>query len=277
MQSMPDVSPTKWHRAHTSWFFETFLLLPSLDGLRGLPPRLRLPVQLVLRRGRRPVPEERPGPGVATGDRRGRRLPPPRRHPDGDAAAGRGLDPGSAFLVELGIQHEQQHQELLLMDIKHVLSRNPMLPAYLPAALAGPGPTAPTTWTGPPRGDGRDRPRRRRVRLRQRVPPAPRPPRALRPGRPHRDLRRVAGVHRRRRVPASRAVAVRRVGRRWRPRAGRHRSTGPTATAGGGSSPWPARCRSTRPGRSATSATTRPTPTPAGPGTACPPRPSGRR
>ena len=63
-----------------------------------------------------------------------------------------GLEPEVAFLVELGIQHEQQHQELLLMDIKHVLSRNPMLPAYLPLHLPGSETTTPATWTEHPGG-----------------------------------------------------------------------------------------------------------------------------
>lgn len=129
IQSMPDTSPTKWHRAHTTWFFETFVLSgydPSYEPVdasyaylfnsyyeqagprhprphRGLISR---PSALEVARYRERVDEE-----IA------RRL-----------AAGMGED--EARLVELGLHHEQQHQELLLMDIKHVLSCNPLQPAY---------------------------------------------------------------------------------------------------------------------------------------------------
>ena len=82
--------------------------------------------------------------------------------------------PETLDLVELGLHHEQQHQELLLMDIKHVLSCNPLRPAYAPlTAGAGTGPApAKAGWIEHQGGPGRDRPPRRRVRLRQRVPPA---------------------------------------------------------------------------------------------------------
>jgi len=147
VQSMPDVSPTKWHRAHTSWFFETFLLMPSLAGYEvfhpgfgflfnsyyvGAGPRYPRPDRGLVSR-----------PGIAE-------IADYRRHVDSgmDMLFDRGLDGGTADLVELGIQHEQQHQELLLMDIKHVLSRNPMLPAYAPAAPAAPGRPGPLAWTG---------------------------------------------------------------------------------------------------------------------------------
>jgi ergothioneine biosynthesis protein EgtB len=151
VQSMPDVSPTKWHRAHTSWFFETFLLVPYLADYEVFHPDFGYLFNSYY---------------VGVGDRypradRGLVSRPGimeignyRRHVDvqmGTLLAG-GLEPEAAFLVELGIEHEQQHQELLLMDIKHVLSRNPMLPAYLPLTLPREEPAAPATWTTHPGG-----------------------------------------------------------------------------------------------------------------------------
>jgi ergothioneine biosynthesis protein EgtB len=136
VQSMPDVSPTKWHLAHVSWFFETFLLAPALPGYapfhelygflfnsyyEAVGPRWSRPERGLLSR---PSLEE---------------VLAYRRHVDdamarliATAAAERWneLQP----LVELGLQHEQQHQELILMDIKHVLSLNPLSPAYVEGA-----------------------------------------------------------------------------------------------------------------------------------------------
>ncbi len=128
VQSMPDVSPTKWHRAHTSWFFETFILarqhgyLPFDPAYRMLfnsyyeaigPKHTRAERGLITR------------PGVAE-------VGSYRRHVDAvmlELLDGP-LEPTVAELVVLGRHHEQQHQELLLMDIKHVLSCNPLRPAY---------------------------------------------------------------------------------------------------------------------------------------------------
>jgi len=145
VQSMPDVSPTKWHRAHTTWFFETFLLEPRQPGYRpfnpeygylfnsyyeGIGPRYPRPDRgLVSRPGIAEIAEYR----ICIDRDMGRLLE----------------DPGSEStmgLVELGIQHEQQHQELLLMDIKHVLSRNPLLPAYDTVCLPAPGTPSPVGW-----------------------------------------------------------------------------------------------------------------------------------
>jgi len=145
VQSMPDVSPTKWHRAHTSWFFETFLLEPRQPDYRpfhsvyaylfnsyyeGLGARHPRPSRGVVSR-----------PGVAE-------VTQYRRHVDAGMAAflSRRLDTDVADLVELGLHHEQQHQELLLMDIKHVLSCNPLQPAYATVTVAPPQQASPLSW-----------------------------------------------------------------------------------------------------------------------------------
>jgi TIGR03440 family protein len=125
IQSMPDASPTKWHLGHTTWFFETFLLRDHLPGYRLFD-------------------ESWPFLFNSYYEAEGSRIPRPRRgmlsRPplDGildwrahvDAAIQPLLSvPALAPLVELGIAHEQQHQELLLTDIKHALFQNPLGPA----------------------------------------------------------------------------------------------------------------------------------------------------
>jgi ergothioneine biosynthesis protein EgtB len=152
VQSMPDVSPTKWHRAHTSWFFETFLLEPGLPGYAVADPAYAYLFNSYYEAlgTRHPRPERgllsRPGIGE---------IAAYRSHVD--EAMGRLLDDLAmrpearrAALVELGLHHEQQHQELLLMDIKHVLSRNPLAPVYREAAPAA----VAAAVTGPPPGGG---------------------------------------------------------------------------------------------------------------------------
>jgi dimethylhistidine N-methyltransferase len=136
VQSMPDVSPTKWHRAHATWFFEQFVLAPSSIGYRPMDERFGYLFNSYY---------EGAGPRHAR-DRRGLLSRPG----VGEIAAYRqtvdeamerllcsGVSPSVAALVELGLHHEQQHQELLLMDIKHVLSLNPLAPAYRPDPMAG--------------------------------------------------------------------------------------------------------------------------------------------
>jgi ergothioneine biosynthesis protein EgtB len=151
VQSMPDVSPTKWHRAHTTWFFETFLLTPSLPGYRPFHPDYGYLFNSYYEGVGARHPRNDRGllsrPGVEE-------IAEYRAYVDqAMAMVLEGPTSGSlAALVELGIQHEQQHQELLLMDIKHVLSLNPLLPAY--DAVRLPKPTAPhePTWTEHPEG-----------------------------------------------------------------------------------------------------------------------------
>jgi ergothioneine biosynthesis protein EgtB len=151
VQSMPDVSPTKWHRAHTSWFFETFLLEPHLPGYRQFHPAFRTLFNSYYDSvGPKHTRSDR---GIIT--RPGiEQVAAYRRHID-DAMAdllARNPHHDVVDLVELGIQHEQQHQELLLMDIAHVLSCNPLLPAYALVGTSPPGRDVAPTWTPHPGG-----------------------------------------------------------------------------------------------------------------------------
>ena len=151
VQSMPDVSPTKWHRAHTSWFFETFLLAPSIPDYECFHPDFGYLFNSYYEGVGARYPRADRGlvsrPGIVE-------IAHYRRHVDSAMADlfDRGPDAETTALVELGVQHEQQHQELLLMDIKHVLSRNPIRPAYGPRAPGPPGRSAPSTWTPHPGG-----------------------------------------------------------------------------------------------------------------------------
>ncbi len=85
VQSMPDCSPTKWHRAHTTWFFETFVLARFAAGLSRFRPGLRLSLQFLLRGGGAAPSAARARAGVAAGHRRDRALSPACRRGDGRA------------------------------------------------------------------------------------------------------------------------------------------------------------------------------------------------
>jgi len=122
VQSMPDVSPTKWHRAHTTWFFETFVL-SSQPGYEAFDERFAFLFNSYYEGvGPRHERSERgllTRPGVAE-------VAAYREHVDAAMAA---VDHESD-LVQLGLHHEQQHQELLVTDLKHNLYCNPLHPAY---------------------------------------------------------------------------------------------------------------------------------------------------
>jgi ergothioneine biosynthesis protein EgtB len=150
IQSMPDASPTKWHLAHTTWFFETVVLGKFTPAYRpfdpayaylfnsyyeGLGPRHPRPQRGMLSR-----------PSVAD-------ILEYRLHVD--EAMARLIEERAAdvaVLVTLGLHHEQQHQELILTDILHAFSVNPLLPAYAPAGPRAVMPVPDTGWIDHPGG-----------------------------------------------------------------------------------------------------------------------------
>jgi dimethylhistidine N-methyltransferase len=146
-QSMPDASPTKWHLAHTSWFFETFMLTPHLAGYKAFDPRFGYLFNSYYEAvGAR---QPRPARGLITRPSFDDVLAY-RAHVD--EAMARLLADGAggvAGLLDLGLAHEEQHQELILMDILHLFSCSPLAPAYAPPRSAPPGPPpAPLHYRG---------------------------------------------------------------------------------------------------------------------------------
>jgi ergothioneine biosynthesis protein EgtB len=151
VQTMPDVSPTKWHRAHTTWFFETFVLGEHRPGYEPFDPDygflFNSYYEAVGPRHPRPQRGVLSRPGIADIARYRAAV---------DASMCElllgGVDDAVADLVVLGLNHEQQHQELLLMDIKHVLGANPLFPAYVQAPALVPRPTPVARWIEHPGG-----------------------------------------------------------------------------------------------------------------------------
>jgi ergothioneine biosynthesis protein EgtB len=133
VQSCPEASPAKWHQAHTTWFFETFILSAHLPGYQVFDQRFRdLFNSYYNAIGQQPEKAlrstfSRPGLEDVLGYR---------RHVDEHIARLLASDPPTdvLHLIELGINHEQQHQELLVTDIKHAFWSNPLRPAYQPSA-----------------------------------------------------------------------------------------------------------------------------------------------
>ncbi len=141
VQSMPDASPVKWHLAHTAWFFETFLLVPRLEGYEPFDPAFGYMFNSYYEAAGERHPRAARGlltrPGVSE-------VLAWRRHVD--QAMERlmpRLDAEGWALVTLGLAHEEQHQELILMDVLHLFSCSPLKPAYaadapFPAPETGP-------------------------------------------------------------------------------------------------------------------------------------------
>ncbi len=154
LQSMPDCSPPKWHLAHTAWFFETFVLAPYAPDFRPYRPQFAYlfnsyydavgdrwprPARGLLSRPtitevyayRRSVDERMLALLESTDDRTLAVLAP---------------------VVQLGLNHEEQHQELLLTDLKHAFGMNPLRPQYAPAEQGSQADAPPLEWEFHPAG-----------------------------------------------------------------------------------------------------------------------------
>jgi ergothioneine biosynthesis protein EgtB len=132
VQTMPEMSPTKWHLAHTSWFFETFVLKPHLPGYKPLHPAYAFLFNSYYNAAGKM--HARPQRGLISRPTVSETFAY-RKHVDAlvrqllegaDAKLLAHLGP----LITLGLNHEQQHQELILTDIKHVFWMNPLRPAF---------------------------------------------------------------------------------------------------------------------------------------------------
>jgi ergothioneine biosynthesis protein EgtB len=154
VQSMPDASPAKWHRAHTTWFFEQFLLVAHLPGYRVFDERHAYlfnsyyvaagPRHARTRRGLLTRPDCR-------------HIAAYRAHVDAAVdhllAGANVAELGQILrILEIGLHHEQQHQELLLTDILHAFADNPIAPAYDPAWQAPPARAAAQQFVELPSG-----------------------------------------------------------------------------------------------------------------------------
>ena len=145
LQSMADASPVKWHLAHTSWFFETFVLEPLGSGYTTFHPAYRTLYNSYYDAVGDKYPRAERGlisrPSL---DDIGRY----RAHVDAAMRKllARRVPVRAAARIELGLQHEQQHQELILTDVKHLLSRSPLQPAYQPGRPPAPAPRRRTKW-----------------------------------------------------------------------------------------------------------------------------------
>jgi ergothioneine biosynthesis protein EgtB len=137
VQACPDASPTKWHLAHTSWFFETFILQPHLANYRVFDARYNYCFNSYYEAQgtRHPRPQRGLLSRPSSSEVRSYRA-----HVDHGIAqlfaSGQAYEPHLAPLLEIGINHEQQHQELLLTDILSLFGTNPLRPAYRETPLA---------------------------------------------------------------------------------------------------------------------------------------------
>jgi len=146
LQSMPDASPVKWHLAHTSWFFETLVL----EQLPGYTP-FHADFRLLFNSYYQSVGAQHPRPERGVLSRPSlEEVRAYRRHVDQGILhlLDAGAPLSSLAVVELGLHHEQQHQELILSDLKHAFSRNPLRPVYRERASEPAGAAQRLRWHG---------------------------------------------------------------------------------------------------------------------------------
>jgi ergothioneine biosynthesis protein EgtB len=150
VQSMPDASPTKWHRAHTTWFFEQFVLVPHVPGYQVFDPAFCFLFNSYYEAvGPR---HPRPSRGLLTRPSAAQ-VTQYRRHVD--AALRQAIPQLPVALhavIELGLHHEQQHLELLVTDILHAFAASPLFPAILPGWQEPHGHHAETVFVRCPEG-----------------------------------------------------------------------------------------------------------------------------
>jgi ergothioneine biosynthesis protein EgtB len=148
-QSMPDASPIKWHLAHTTWFFETFILERLEPGFAPFHQAFRV----LFNSYYNGVGDKHPRPqrGLLTRPSM-TQVRAYRTNVDERMVALLGRALGDAArsqliaLLTLGLEHEQQHQELMLTDVKHLLAQNALQPEYLDTPLAAAAPAQPLVW-----------------------------------------------------------------------------------------------------------------------------------
>ncbi len=151
-QSMPDASPAKWHLAHTTWFFEKFLLIPHLKSYSPFNPVFDYLFNSYYYTVGAMCPRSQRGllsrPTVTE-------VMAYRDHVDAHMTRlleQQNTDAKLGFLITLGLNHEQQHQELLLTDIKHMLSLNPLKPAWRKLAVPASAPIQKLKYISRPEG-----------------------------------------------------------------------------------------------------------------------------